>query len=233
MRGNQIEKNEGTKFEKFKSIIMSKPTLLLSGFILAATALIGYILNIPKWNWVGGSEEGWQGYWGTIIGIIGAYSILRIQLRNDRDQNQVQNIDNTFFHLLEMTNNNGHTSFLTKYYGNEIGQALNGPLHTVPTKDRFGLVTIEGVNYRIVDITLRMLQPHELVLGNGVRKSYIIDQDENGKRLSKAKQVEKIGNMVCPPCAAAIVRSNLPELCLGGKLVEQVELLNEDFGWTG
>ncbi|GIN75136.1 hypothetical protein J41TS8_01770 [Bacillus sp. J41TS8] len=34
-------------------------------------------------------------------------------------------------------------AFLTKYYGSDIGQSLDNPLHTVTTKDRFGLVTIK------------------------------------------------------------------------------------------
>lgn len=57
---------------------------------------------------------------------------------------------------------NQEVAFLTKYYGSDIGQHLNEPLHTIPTKDRFGLVKVKGSAYRIVDITMRMLQPHEL-----------------------------------------------------------------------
>ena len=36
---------------------------------------------------------------------------------------------------------------------------LKEPLDTIPTHDRFGLVTIKGVDYQIVDIGLRMLEP--------------------------------------------------------------------------
>lgn len=35
-------------------------------------------------------------------------------------------------------------SFLIKYYGQGEGQYIKEPLHTVPTKDRFGLVNIKG-----------------------------------------------------------------------------------------
>lgn len=125
------------------------------------------------------------------------------------------------------------TAFLTKYYGNDIGQDLKEPLHTIPTKDRFGLVRIKGQNYRITDITMRMLQPHELAKAQGVPENYILDQDKDGKKLSKAKQVAKIGNMVVPNCAEALVRANLPEMCTDGSYHEQVELLNADFGWSG
>ncbi|WP_312541387.1 hypothetical protein [Enterococcus sp.] len=124
-------------------------------------------------------------------------------------------------------------AFLTKYYGSDIGQDVNEPLHTIPTKDRFGLVRVKGQDYRIVDITMRMLQPHELATAQGVPSNYILDQDKDGKKISKAKQVARIGNMVVPNCAEALVRANLPELCSVDPYAEQVELLNPDFGWNG
>ncbi|MDE1376341.1 DNA cytosine methyltransferase, partial [Bacillus licheniformis] len=105
-------------------------------------------------------------------------------------------------------------AFLTKYYGSDIGQSLDNPLHTVTTKDRFGLVTIKGENYQIADIGMRMLQPHELFAAQGFPSDYVIDRDINGVKYSKAKQVERCGNAVPPPFAEQIVRANLPELCV-------------------
>ncbi|AYF99781.1 DNA cytosine methyltransferase [Lactococcus allomyrinae] len=104
-------------------------------------------------------------------------------------------------------------AFLIKYYGSDTGQSLNDPLHTIPTKDRFGLVRIENQDYRIVDITMRMLQPHELSKAQGLPEDYIIDRDPEGNKVSKAVQTARIGNMVVPQCAEALVRANLPELC--------------------
>lgn len=46
-------------------------------------------------------------------------------------------------------------AFLIKYYGQGTGQNIKEPLDTVTAKDRFGLVTIEGEDYQIVDIGLR------------------------------------------------------------------------------
>ena len=74
-------------------------------------------------------------------------------------------------------------------------------------------VTIEGVTHRIVDIGMRMLQPHELYRAQGFPEWYIIDQDYRGNRYAKDKQVARCGNAVPPPFAEALVRSNLPELC--------------------
>lgn len=121
-------------------------------------------------------------------------------------------------------------AFLTKYYGSDTGQSLNDPLHTIPTKDRFGLVTVKGEEYQISDIAMRMLQPHELALAQGVPSNYIIDKDQHGNKISKTKQIARIGNMVVPQCATALVAANLPELCSGRGLSEQVELLNADMG---
>ncbi len=80
--------------------------------------------------------------------------------------------------------------------------------------DSTGLVTIDGVVYRIVDIGMRMLQPHELYRAQGFPDWYIIDRDYRGVKYAKDKQVARCGNAVPPPFAEALVRANLPELCV-------------------
>lgn len=105
-------------------------------------------------------------------------------------------------------------AFLIKYYGDATGQDIKSPLDTVTTKDRFGLVTIEGVDYQIVDIGLRMLEPRELYGCQGFPEDYIIDHDYTGKTYPRSEQVRRCGNAVCPPIPAALVRANLPELCV-------------------
>lgn len=102
-------------------------------------------------------------------------------------------------------------AFLLKYYETATGQALDEPLHTITTKHRMGLVMVKGEPYQIVDIGMRMLEPHELYAAQGFPADYIHDRTATGKRLSKASQVRMCGNSVCPPVAAALVRANLVE----------------------
>ena len=111
-------------------------------------------------------------------------------------------------------------TFLMTYYGNseDIGQACDEPLRTVTTKDRFGIVTVEDQDYQIVDIGMRMLEPHELFKAQGFPEGYIIDRDCEGKPYPKTAQVARCGNAVPPPFAKALTRSNLPELCCGSEV---------------
>ncbi len=111
-------------------------------------------------------------------------------------------------------------AFLTKFNGNGEGQVVTDPLGTITTKDRFGLVTILGEDYAIVDIGMRMLQPRELFNASSFPEDYIIDHDIYGNVISKDEQVAKVGNAVPPAFAAALVRANLPELCVGGQTIE-------------
>lgn len=104
-------------------------------------------------------------------------------------------------------------AFLLKYYGNDSTIPCSEPLHTVTTRDRFGLVTVRGEDYQIVDIGMRMLEPHELFAAQGFPADYVIDHDATGKKFTKTAQVARCGNAVCPPLAAALVRANLPEMC--------------------
>lgn len=105
-------------------------------------------------------------------------------------------------------------AFLIKYYGQGTGQDIKEPLDTVTARDRFGLVTIEGVDYQIVDIGLRMLEPKELYGCQGFPDDYIIDHDYTGKTYPRSEQVRRCGNAVCPPIPAALVKANLAELCV-------------------
>jgi putative C-5 cytosine-specific DNA methylase len=105
-------------------------------------------------------------------------------------------------------------AFLIKYYGQGTGQDVKEPLDTVTSRDRFGLVTINGTDYKIVDIGLRMLEPKELYGCQGFPDDYIIDRDYTGKKYPRSEQVRRCGNAVCPPIPAALVKANLPELCV-------------------
>lgn len=120
--------------------------------------------------------------------------------------------------LPTITAGDGHfgevRAFLIKYYGQGTGQDIKEPLDTVTAQDRFGLVTINGTDYQIVDIGLRMLEPRELYGCQGFPEDYIIDHDYTRKTYPRSEQVRRCGNAVCPPIPAALVRANLPELCV-------------------
>lgn len=104
-------------------------------------------------------------------------------------------------------------AFLLKYYGQGGSQTLDEPLHTITTKDRFGLITVAGQEYQIIDIGMRMLTPRELFRAQGFPDTYIIECDYLGRPYPKTAQVARCGNAVPPQLPAALVRANLPELC--------------------
>jgi len=98
-------------------------------------------------------------------------------------------------------------AFLTAYYGNDgtTGQALDDPMRTLTTRHRLGLVMVSGVEYQIIDIGLRMLQPHELLRAQFGQ--FAQEYDLSAARTKKAK-VRLIGNSVPPEVAVEILRAN-------------------------
>lgn len=98
-------------------------------------------------------------------------------------------------------------AFLTAYYstGTSHGQELDEPTRTVTAKHHLGLVTVHGVDYQIVDIRLRMLEPHELLRAQFGRFAASYDLS---RAKTKAAKVRLIGNSVCPELAQAIVAAN-------------------------
>lgn len=111
-------------------------------------------------------------------------------------------------------------AFLLKFYstGDNVAD-LNDPLATITSKARFGLVTIHGQDYQIVDIGMRMLEPHELYRCQGFPADY---QHEvvMGQKLPKHAQVRMVGNSVPPGLARALVEANTPRWALQSALME-------------
>lgn len=97
---------------------------------------------------------------------------------------------------------------LKKLASNESGSALPNPLRSFSDADQFGLVTIRGEQYIIVDIGMRFLSPRELFLAQGFDESYQIEFDSDGNKFTKSEQIERCGNSVSPPVAKAIVEAN-------------------------
>lgn len=116
-------------------------------------------------------------------------------------------------------------ALLIKYYGAGVGQPVTQPLDTITSKDRFGLVTVKGVDYQIVDIGLRMLTPRELYNAQGFPPDYEIEVDCYGNAYPKKEQVARCGNAVPPAFATALVRANWPEAC--GKTINTMAQLNK------
>lgn len=114
-------------------------------------------------------------------------------------------------------------SFLLKYFGDNYGTDIQDPVQTLTTKARFALVEVQGEImvkkgasiYRVLDIGMRMLEPHELFLAQGFPPDYKFQYDKNGKKISKAKQVARCGNSVCPPVAKALVAANIKNIPSG------------------
>jgi len=108
---------------------------------------------------------------------------------------------------------NVETSLATDGYDEQRAEQVLAFLREYCGEDYDGLVTVDGVVYRIVDIGMRMLQPAELYRAQGFPDWYIIDQDYRGVKYAKDKQVARCGNAVPPPFAEALVLANLPDMC--------------------
>ena len=148
---------------------------------------------------------------GTITGV-NKYALctpFSMAIDHTSSNNSTWNIEK---HLSTITAKNRHAvvgAFLHKYYGVEERQKTDVPLHTITTRDRFGLVEIKGIEYQVFDIGFRMLTPRELYRAQGFPESYKINITmPNGKTLSKAAQVRMCGNSVVPLLAKALVEAN-------------------------
>ena len=97
--------------------------------------------------------------------------------------------------------------FIVEYYGQGGAVPLNIPLHTVTTKDRFGVVegrvlTLpDGSSYQL-DITHRMLTVRELAAATSFPENYVFCGGDTAAK-------KQIGNAVPPVLAEALYRAVL------------------------
>ena len=91
-------------------------------------------------------------------------------------------------------------AFLTEYLGDAALPYL---------RDGLILLTIRDELYVLADIGMRMLTPRELARCQGFPEDYELEQDAEGKLISKARQVRGIGNSVCPQLAEVLTRAQL------------------------
>lgn len=109
--------------------------------------------------------------------------------------------------------------YLKEYDGDNLGhwseirELLNTYTDWNISANQVLIFCINGVEYFISDIGLRMLQPKELYKAQGFPDDYIIDKDCNGKEYNKTKQVARCGNAVPPPFSKALVIANCKWLC--------------------
>ena len=84
----------------------------------------------------------------------------------------------------------------------------------------FVTLTIDGAEFVVVDVGMRMLTPRELFTAQGFPPDYVIEGVWQGqgtdaptfKPFPKDVQVSCCGNSVCPPLAEALVRANCGHL---------------------
>ncbi|SLN55003.1 hypothetical protein PSM7751_02688 [Pseudooceanicola marinus] len=82
------------------------------------------------------------------------------------------------------------------------------------------ILDIAGTRYVIAEIGMRMLTPREVFTAQGFPRDYVIEgvweQDDSGawdwRSFTKNTQVSCVGNSVCPPVAAAVVKPNCRQL---------------------
>lgn len=107
----------------------------------------------------------------------------------------------------------------------EVRELLNAYVGYDIADDEILIIEIDGVPHFISDIGMRMLKARELKLAQGCPPDYIIDiESVTGKKYSEAKQIARLGNMVCPPVATALIRANRPDMAYGKPLNTVKEL---------
>lgn len=84
-------------------VIMNK--FLKNTLVIAVMVLISeFVINKSKILSIG-TESDWFSFWGNVfgagVGVLGAYIILQIQLKNDSKRYEETQVDNTFFNMID------------------------------------------------------------------------------------------------------------------------------------
>ena len=99
----ELIKNDWRKYLK-KAVVFIIKCLIIILSISSITLIIGLMMEAKKIFPIGGNEDAWLGYWGSIVGIMGAYVVLKVQMRSENKKHKGVTVDNTFFNLLNLHN---------------------------------------------------------------------------------------------------------------------------------
>ncbi len=123
----------------------------------------------------------------------------------------------TYLQKIDSSQNLGHWIEIRNLLNNYAGYTI--------ADDEILILEIDGVQYFISDIGMRMLKARELMLAQGFPEDYCIDiESRTGKKYSEAKQIERLGNAVCPPVAEALVRANCADIAARNKIITMAQL---------
>lgn len=80
--------------------------VLIIVVIICTSVAVQVMMSLPRlWNYAG-SPDSWLGFWGSLLGsllgVIGAYLVMSVQLQLDKKQHYEEKIDNTFFNLIDL-----------------------------------------------------------------------------------------------------------------------------------
>ena len=126
----------------------------------------------------------------------------------------------TYLQKIDSSQNLGHWIEIRNLLNNYAGYTI--------ADDEILILEIDGVQYFISDIGMRMLKARELMLAQGFPEDYCIDiESRTGKKYSEAKQIERLGNAVCPPVAEALVRANCADIAARNKIITMAQLEQE------
>ena len=135
-------------------------------------------------------------------------------------------------HLAQVTTVLQAVNAQSSGHWDQIREMLNRYTSMHLRDDEIFLFRINGELYFIADIGMRMLLPEELKKAQGFPEDYVIDFETSaGRRYSKAKQIARLGNAVCPPVATALVRSNCAELCPTTQIATMQQLESVISAW--
>ena len=114
-----------------------------------------------------------------------------------------------------LTAGGGHVAataaFMVKYYGQGgVSQAADDALHSITSRMRFGVVTVDlqGTPYAVVDIGMRMLEPHEAAAAHELTLPAEITHNGVRRRLTKTEAMHLIGNSVPKRMARLLAQAN-------------------------
>lgn len=106
-----------------------------------------------------------------------------------------------------------------------IRELLNEHAGYTLADDEIIVFEVNGIEYIMVDIEMRMLLPKELYAAQGFPSDYNYHLD--GK-MSKTEQIKKCGNAVCPPLSYALARAN----CVLEYKVPKIETMEQLYHFT-
>lgn len=167
-----------------KKTLIDKKIKIVIGLLLVVLFLslfLGILLNIPRLPFIGGTKEGWLGYWGGILGslfgVFGAYLVMKVQIDTEKKEREkelspILAFGQGDYKLIELNSDRDNKIMIPLINGGQT-PVFNIEISIIIPDKLLELILDDGTSFKHPFIQIKINEKREFYIKKRFQTSYI------------------------------------------------------------